>query len=68
MCCTMWGLHWFWIMPIIFMILMFVCATFMFRRARGWRWCAGDRANWRPYGCRNNGQHSTARRWSETPR
>ena len=38
-----WGqhLHWFWIMPFLFMIMMLICATLMARRTGSWRCCIG---------------------------
>jgi uncharacterized membrane protein len=68
MYCTMWGLHWFWIMPVIFMLLMFLCAASMFRRSGGWRWCAGNRAGWRSFCCWSPEQDSRPGRRSKTPR
>lgn len=62
MYCATWGLHWFWIVPVIFMILMFACAAIMFRRSGGWRWCTGNRAKWKPFGCRPETVLRNARR------
>ena len=67
-CTHWWGQHvdWFWIMPFLFMILMFVCATLMARRTGYWRCCVGrsgrERFDWgKPW------ERPVADRWSETP-
>lgn len=67
MYCTFWGFHWFWIMPVIFMILMFFCAALMLRRAGGWTWYAGNRGNWRRFGCWGAGQDSMGHWRSDSP-
>ena len=64
-CTDCWGSHWFWVMPVLLMILMFVCATVMMRRSRSWRW-GGDHVGWMPLRCWAPGRGPTARRWSET--
>lgn len=48
-----WGphLHWFWFMPFLFMILMFVFGCRIFRRAVRWRKGAWRRAGWQAFGC-----------------
>lgn len=68
-CTAWWGSHshWFWIMPALFMILMFVFAVRMIRRGGDWRWCSGDRAGWRPFGWWTPGRGPTARWGAETP-
>jgi putative membrane protein len=60
--------HWFWIVPVLFMILMIVCAARMFRRAGKWRRDPGLRTGWMSLGWCKPGQNSMARRWAETPR
>ena len=63
-----WGkhLHWFWIVPFLFMILMFVCATLMARRTGYWRCCVG-RSGREQFDWGKPGPRPVADRWSETP-
>lgn len=63
-----WGTHthWFWIIPFLFMILMFVFATRMARRSGTWR-CGVGRVGGGRFGCWEPGQGPMAYRWSETP-
>jgi putative membrane protein len=51
-CTQWWGphFHWFWIFPLIFVILMVVFAAFMFRRMGHWRSSSGHRHDWGPFG------------------
>ena len=67
--CTHWlgsHMHWFWIMPLLFMILMLVFATLLSRRTRSWRCCAGPRSRREfPWGTLEKGP--TANWCSETP-
>ena len=58
--------HWSWIVPFLFMILMFVFASRMCRRMGAWRCSAGHTGRGR-FGCCGPGQGSTPDRWSETP-
>lgn len=65
--CTHWGphMHWFWVMPLVFMILMFIFIAFMMRRAGDWRGGRGG-APWSGWGI-SHGPSGSA--WSaETPR
>ena len=68
-CAQWWGpvFHGFWIIPLIFMILMFVFAAFMIRRMGDWRSGHGHQHGWGPFGAWDPGQGPMAR-WSETPR
>ena len=65
-----WGTHthWFWIIPFLFMILMFLFAAPMMRRMCGWRSGPSYRASWRSSCCRQPRQESMAQWTSETPR
>lgn len=66
MLCTLWwGPHWFWIMPFTFMILMFIFAALMVRRAGGWRSYSGNRAGWSPLCWWSSGQDAAGRWRSE---
>lgn len=58
--------HWCWIVPFLFMILMFVFATRMCRRTGAWRHGVGyiDRGR---FGCCVRGRGTMTSRWSETP-
>jgi putative membrane protein len=58
--------HWFWIVPFLFMILMFLLATRIARRADRWR-CGFGRIGRRRFGCWEPGHDSMAHGWSETP-
>jgi len=59
-------MHWFWIMPLLFMLLMIVFATVMARRARSWR--CGMGRTWPGRFCRGQlGHRWAARGWSEAP-
>jgi putative membrane protein len=68
-CTQWWEPHWhgFWIIPLLFMILMFVFAARMFRRAGDWRWCLGNCTRWKPLDGGKPGQDSSEGWWSETP-
>ncbi|MFC1572163.1 SHOCT domain-containing protein [Candidatus Eisenbacteria bacterium] len=68
-CAGWWGphFHWFWITPLIFMVLMFVCCGIMWRRAGSWRWSSGNRTGWGPFGCWQPGSSPMSRSWSKTP-
>ena len=68
-CTVCWGshLHWFWIMPFLFMILMFVFAIRMIRRTGNSQWCFGNRTGWKPFDEWKSGQGSTVCWWPETP-
>jgi putative membrane protein len=70
MVCAQWfgpHLHWFWVIPLVFMILMLVFAVFMIRRMGTWRWGDGRHHGWGPFGWWDPG-HAPVGRWSETPR
>lgn len=66
---TWWGTqsNWLWIVPFLFMILLFVCAARMIRCAGAWRRGAGHRTGWTPLAwCR--GREGSMARWrAETP-
>jgi putative membrane protein len=55
-----WGphFHWFWFIPFLFMILMFVFACRMFRRAGNWRRGSWRRTGWQSFGCCDPGRGS----------
>jgi putative membrane protein len=57
--------HWFWIVPCLFMILMFVCAAFSIRRACARRYAPGNPAGWRLFGCHPSRQGPMENGWSE---
>ena len=57
--------HWFWIMPLLFMILMVFFAILMARRA-GWPCGCGCFGRGR-FGWWKPGLHPMAYRWPETP-
>lgn len=67
-CMHLWGphMHWFWIMPLLFMLLMIVFATVMSRRARSWR-CGFGRMWPGRLGWHQPGPRWTAQGRSETP-
>ena len=58
--------HWSWIVPFLFMILMFVFASRMCRRKGAWRYSAGYTGRER-FGCCVPGPGSISDRWPETP-
>jgi putative membrane protein len=58
--------HWFWIVPILFMIVMFVFGSFMCRSLNTHRWSAA-RAGGGRIGCRGPGRGFWSDEWSETP-
>lgn len=60
-----WGPHFhgFWIMPLVFMIVMFLLVGLMARRAGGWR-CGVGRIGPRQYSCGGGGP--MGHWWSET--
>lgn len=60
--------HWFWIIPILFMVLMLVCMARMIRCAGAWRRSSGHGAPRFPAGWCNPGSGSMARWWAETPK
>lgn len=64
-----WGphLHWFWIIPLLFMVLMFVCAFRMFRRAGSWRRGSWRRTGWQSFGCCVPGRDLAERRSTAAP-
>ena len=53
-----WGphFHWFWIIPFLFMVLMFGACFRMLWRTGNWRWRSGHRARWQPFWCYDLGQ------------
>jgi putative membrane protein len=64
-----WGPHFsfFWIIPLIFMILMFVFVVFLFRHAGDWRGGGWHGHGWGPSGWHGPGAASQS--WDkETPR
>lgn len=68
-CTHLWGphTHWFWVMPLLFMLLMIVFAAVMARRARSWR--CGFGRTWPGWaGWDQRGQRWAARGCAETPR
>ena len=64
-----WGphFHWFWIVPFLFMILMFVFTFRAFRRAANWRRGTGRRTGWQFLGCCIPGQRPMERWRAEPP-
>ena len=58
--------HWFWIVPLLFMVLMFVCAARMCRRMGAWR-CGTVYPGRGRFGCCVPDQGSISKRWSGTP-
>jgi putative membrane protein len=50
--------HWFWIVPVLFMILMMVCVVRRIRRARRWRAATGGRTGWGLLGCCDPGRQT----------
>lgn len=63
-----WGLHWFWVVPFLFMILMIVCAGRMVWRAGKRRRYPEFRPGWMSPGWCRPAEDSMARRWMETAR
>jgi len=64
-----WGshLHWFWFIPFLFMILMFVFGCRMFRFTGGWRRGSWRRAGWQSFGGCDPGRDPADRRSADTP-
>ena len=62
------GTHgqWFWIVPIFFMIVMFVFWSFVCRRMSAWRWSSARPGRGR-IGCWGPGRGCCSDGWSETP-
>lgn len=60
-------LHWFWIIPFLFMILMLVFALRAFRRAANWRRGTGRLTGWQFLDCCIPGQRQMERWWTEPP-
>jgi hypothetical protein len=62
------GTHgqWFWIVPLLFMIVMFVLGSFMCRRMGAWRRRPAYSGHGR-FNCCRPGRDSRSDRWSETP-
>jgi uncharacterized membrane protein len=58
--------HWFWIVPIFFIILMFVFGSFMRRRMGAWRRRLAFAGRGR-FNCCGPGRGSCSDWWSETP-
>lgn len=58
--------HWFWIIPFLFMVLMFVCAARMIRYAGSWRRDPRRRAAGFPIGWCRPANSSMARGRGET--
>lgn len=58
-----WGAHsyWFWIVPLVVMVLMFALASYMIRRGGVCRWVAGNRNAWGPFGCCGSRRDATPR-------
>ena len=58
--------HWFWIVPFLFMIVMFVFGSFMCRRMGAWRRRAAYAGRGR-FDCCGPARDSRSHRSSETP-
>ncbi len=58
--------HWFWIVPVLFMIVMFVFGSFMCRSSNARRWRAA-RAGRGRIGCWGPGRGFRSDEWYETP-
>ncbi len=67
-CSQWWGpqFSFFWIIPLIFMILMLAFLVFVFRRAGDWRGEGWHGHGWGPFGSQGPGPASQWR--GETPR
>lgn len=61
-------LQWFWIMPFLVMVLMFIFVAYRVRRAGGCGLGSRHRTFWMPFGCCSPRQSPRTRWWAETPR